>query len=279
MRFLTTTPHRSRIAVGVMALALLTGCAGEAPDNSRFEEVPSTLAARPTPRAQPKITLDIDTPQRYLNGYAESSGDIVWQKSMDLLRDWTFNPALVQAHTIKKDELDGLLPLLTGEAEQQWRAAIDKAVPLWMSPNPKYRKMAKAQLAVLQMVIWNIRTPGTRGWDNPMWTPVHITNGRILGGNDLGVMFQLHTAMRWRGHGLEFQVPYDSFMLLTWRHVGSEWKLATIGRSWNMKAEKLVGPPSAVRSSKAAEPTPSKSARPKGSGNPSPSPSVIDSAP
>jgi hypothetical protein len=273
-----TTPSRTRIAVGVMTLALATGCGGEAPDTSRLDEVPTTLAARPTPRAQPKITLDVDTPARFLNGYSESSGDAVWQKSMDLLRDWMFNPTLVQAHTIQKGELDGLLPLLTGEAEQKWREAIHRALPLWMSPSPKMKKMARAQLQILQMVIWNIRPPSTRGWDNPMFTPVHITNGRILGGGDLGVMFQIHTALRWRGHGLEYEVPYDSFIQMNWRRVDGEWKIAAIRRAWTMKAERIVGPPEAVKSSKAAAKA-SRSASPSPSDRPSPHPSVVDSAP
>jgi hypothetical protein len=274
----SSTTHRSLVAAGAMALVLLTGCAGEAPDTSKLQEVPSTLAARPTPRAQPKIRIEADTPARYLNGYSESSGDAVWQKSMDLLRDWTFNPKLVQPHSIQKGELDGLLPLLTGEAEQKWRKSIRHALPLWLSPSPKLKKMARAQLEILQLVIWNIRPPSTRGWDNPMFTPVHVTNGRILGGGDLGVMFQMHTALRWRGHGLEYEVPYDSFILMTWRRVDGEWKIATINRNWTMKDEKLVGPPAAVRSSRAtAEPT--RSANPDPSGRPSPHPSVIDSAP
>jgi hypothetical protein len=275
----TSSPtHRSMVAAGAMALALLTGCAGQAPDNSRLEEVPSTLDARPTPRPQPKVKIVADTPARFLNGYSESSGDAVWQKSMDLLRNWTFNPKLVQPHSVQKGELDGLLPLLTGEAEQKWRASIRRALPLWLSPSPKMKKMARAQMEVLQLVIWNIRPPSTRGWGNPMFTPVRITNGRIIGGGDLGVMFQLHTALRWRGHGLEYEVPYDSFIIMNWRRVDGEWKVSAFSRTWTMKDEKLVGPPEAVRSSEAtAEPT--RSASPSPSGRPSSRPSVIDSAP
>ncbi|RJS45358.1 hypothetical protein [Nocardioides cavernaquae] len=273
-----TAPSRIRMAVGAVTLVLATGCAGEAPSNSELDRVPSTLAARPTPRAQPKITLEIDTPARFLNGYAESSGDEVWQKSMDLLRDWTFNPELVQPHTIKKGELDGLLPLLTGEAEQRWRKAIRRALPLWMSPSPKMKKMARAQLEILQLVIWNIRPPTTRGWGNPMFTPVRITHGRIQGGGDLGVMFQVHTALRWRGHGLEYEVPYDSFIQMNWRRVDGEWKIAAINRAWTLKEERLVGPPEAVKSSRAAAKA-SRSAEPAPSERPSTRPSVIDSAP
>jgi hypothetical protein len=272
-----TIPSHIQIAVGVMALALATGCGGEAPDTSKFDQVPSTLAARPTPRMQPPIELEVSPPVRVLNGYAESSADAVWQKSMDLVSNWVLNPRFVQTHTIRKDELSGLLPELTGEAEAKWRASIKKAVPLWMSTTYRPKRMAKAQLEVAQLVLWNTRPPSNRGWDNPMFAPVRVTHGRVIGNSDMVVMFQFHTAWRWRGGGMQYELPYDSFMMLSWRRVDGDWKLATAARTWTLKPERLVGPPEAVKSSKAAKA--SRSAEPEPSARPSTRPTVIDSAP
>lgn len=276
-------PTMRALAIAVALVAsLASGCGGEpssTPDPR--EAVPSTLAPRPTVKAQPKIELSRHEPEWLLNGYAASSGHQVWQQSMDLARDWMFRPDLVMSHKVAPDELEALADEMTDEAAERWRSDVRRALKPWLVRDRVMARRPKAELALAQLALWNLDLGPRRGWANPMFGPARVSNGRVIGGDGLGVIYTLRTTLRLRGQGLEYEIPYDTTSMLIWTRVDGVWKLSAWSRNAVMGKERLSGPPEAVASSKAADAA-RRSARPEPtrSGEPSDArPTVIDSAP
>jgi hypothetical protein len=269
---------RSLTAALALAATLASGCAAEPlPHDDPREVVPSTLAPRPTAAAQPRIRLDIAEPMWILNGYATSSGQQVWEQSLALARDWMLRPDLVMSHKVRADELDGLGDEMTQSAAAQWQRDVHRALKPWIVRDRRLAHRPKAELALAQLVLWNVNIGSLRGWANPMFSTARVSNGRVIGADGLGVMYTLRTSLRLRGQGLEYEIPYETTLVLIWKHIGGDWKLSSWKRTAILGKEKLVGPPEAVKSSRAAEAQ--RSAQPQPTQQGEPRPTVLDSAP
>jgi hypothetical protein len=276
---LSPRTRSSIAALAVTALFLVVSCSPETPTNDASrDEVPATLAPRPTPRAQPPVKLVITPPAWQLNGYAAGSGRQVWNQSMDLVRDWLLRPALVMQHEVKPDELDGIARLMVPESAEAWLKVAHRAVEGRRNLSGTEERRTRAEGAVNQLVFWNVDLASGRGWDNPMFTPAKVTGGQVIGGDNLTVVFTVDTAARLRGHGLDYEIPYRTALWLVWKKVGNGWKLQTWSRTVSGGKEKLVGPPEAVASSEAAKAA-RRSARPNPSSSGSSRPKVTNSAP
>lgn len=258
----------------VLATSTLGACArGPEPGQPPVESVPRTLAPRPSNSPQPPARLLIDEPTWVLNGYADSSGEAVWRQSTELVSEWLLNPDHMTLHPVtSRTELDGLADLMTDEAAARWKKQAHRAITPYIGlpyKGGKFRRQAEAQVG--QLVLWNLIPPRNRGWDNPMLGPVHITEGKVIGAQSLGVIFRVRTSLRMRGQGKLYKVPYITVLTLIWRRVDGEWKLDDWRRSVRLKAEKEIG----------AEHREDVLGITQGSGTPSPtaSPTPIPSAP
>ncbi|MDO7867814.1 hypothetical protein [Nocardioides jiangxiensis] len=234
---------RPRIAAAAVLALTLVGCASEAPP-AEPEVVPTTLAAQPKPKPQPKAHIVVDAaPARLLNGYASSSADAAWQMSLDYVRDWLFNPVLMQQHVVKDvHELDGLADEMTPAGAARWLPAAHKALRRYtIKPWETFRKNKKAEAEVAQLALWNLDLSNQRGWDNPMLGTVHVSDAKIIGADGLGVIMRLKTRMRFIGQGNHYAIPYETVLTLVWHSSEGTWKLDAWQRVGRVEAERIVG--------------------------------------
>jgi hypothetical protein len=244
-----TTPARRRTRVGVAAASLLVsaslvaGCATEA-RTPPPDDVPTTLAAKPTVKPQPKVTIKAEAPDTVLYGISSATADQIWQQSLDLISDWMLNPKYMQRHKPKSiDELDGLTKLMTEQGAATWRTQTHRALEGYLKPTPEWwEKKVDLDKWVHQLVVYNLTIRRDRGWDNPMLTPVKVSDGLVVTGKGgVGVIMTINTKFRLIGQGKNYRVPTKSVLGLAWVPDGDGWKLAQWWRVYGMGAEHLKG--------------------------------------
>lgn len=222
--------RRASYAVGALLLSasLLAGCSSSPPPPPDAEEIP-TLPAKPTAKAQPKPTIQDDAARtEVLNGLSSATADAAWQQSLDLVRNWLYAPKLMQYHPVTKaTELDGITKIMTASAGERWRQVTHKALSKRVDTHGRWdNAQLQLEFPIYQLVVWNMRLRSDRGWDNPMLTPVKVTDGFVAYANgQIGCILHISTKYRMIGQGKEYRTPTSSYLGLTWIREDGQLKL------------------------------------------------------
>lgn len=230
-------------AVGALLVAALQ--AGCAPDSEPIppgaDAVPTTLAPRPTPRPQPSARIRAEQPTYVLGGAGRQSAEVVWNQSLDLIRNWLLNPELMKSHPVREvTELDGLVRLMTPRAGERWQRITHRALRGYVDPYPAWAaRRHKDHLAVHQLVAWNLPPRPGRSWDNPMMSPVRITDAHVTStGQTITAIFRMTTTYRLVGRDVKYDVPTTGIMGLVWMQDDGAWKLDAWWRSGHADRER-----------------------------------------
>ncbi|TCJ30237.1 hypothetical protein [Nocardioides jejuensis] len=237
--------RRSTLAGGVLLSAsLLVGCASTPPPPPGAEDVSTALPSKPTVKKQPKPEMKADDPRYMLYGVSSATGQEIWQQSLDLVHNWTLNPKYMQRHKVKDvKELDGLAELMTPDAAKRWKQQAHRALKGYVKPYKGWwEKKKDLDVWVNQLVAYNLMIRRDRGWDNPMLTPIKITDGLVAAGHGgIGVIFTINTKFRLMGQGKKYRVPTQSALGLAWVPTSDGWKLDQWWRVYKFNQERLKG--------------------------------------
>lgn len=241
----TTRPTRRVAALAlsaVLSASLLVSCAEEAPP--RADDVPTTLAPKPEREKLKKPKVEAEAPSYMLYGASSAAGEEIWQQSVDLIRKWTLNPKYMRRHKVTSiRELDKLANIMTAEGGARWKKQAHAALKGYVKPYQGWwEEKRELDVWVNQLVAFNLMIRRDRGWDNPMLSPIKITDGLVAAGKGgFGVILTVSTKFRLIGQGRQYRVPTQSVLGLAWVPTEDGYKLDQWWRVYKLDSEKVKG--------------------------------------